>query len=242
MKNNSAKMVVLAGSIIFGFLVTVNFNFDSIQSSTQLNATEYQNIIEEKQKLLKQLTSLREGNEEISNKINNYSYEDKKQDKIVEDMIKQLADYGMLTGLNEAKGPGLVIKLTDGAYNGLEDSYHESMSKILHDSDMALLFNEIRVAGAEAITVNNHRVSPLTAVICRSAYLGFEDNEQVHAPFYIHIIGDPDTLEQILTQDGSHLRRLRERGLFLEIEKKEEIKMPSANIRNMSFMEEYQNN
>ncbi|MGL4108170.1 DUF881 domain-containing protein [Clostridium sp. LP20] len=238
MKNNSTKIAVLIGTIILGFLITINFNFNEIQPSTQLNAREYQNIIEEKQKLLKQISSLREGNASISSKINNYSYEDKKQDKIVEDMIRQLADYGMLTGLNEVKGPGLVIKLTDGTYNGAEDSYYDSMSKILHDSDMALLFNEIRVAGAEAIAVNNHRVSPLTAVICKAAYLGFEDGDQVNAPFSIYIIGDPDSLEEVLTRDGSHLRRLRTRGLFLEIEKKEEIKMPSANIRNMSFMEE----
>ena len=239
MKNKSAKIVVFISTLLVGFLISNNFNFDGMASSTQLSAKEYQNAIEDKQKLLKQISSLKDGNEEILEKINKYSYDDKKKEKIVEDMTRQLVDYGMLTGLNEVKGPGIVIKVSDGISNGSYDNAYTTWSKIFHDSDMSMLLNEIRAAGAEAISINNYRITPLSAVMCNSAFLRFEDGNQVYAPFFIYAIGNPDNLEEILTQDGSHINRLKLRGLNIEIEKQSEIIMKSANMRNIGSTGEY---
>ena len=40
-----------------------------------------------------------------------------------------------------------------------ETSY-ETLSKIFHDNDAAMVLNEIRTAGAEAMALNNHRIIP----------------------------------------------------------------------------------
>ena len=238
MVNKSAKVVVFVSTVLVGFLIANNFNLEGVASTTQLTAKEYQNAIEEKQKLLKQISSLKDGNEEILEKINKYSYDDEKQEKVVQDMTRQLSDYGMLTGLNEVKGPGIVIHISDGVSNS-EDNAYTTWSKIFHDSDMSMLLNEIRAAGAEAISINNYRITPLSAVMCNAAFLRFEDGNQVYAPFFIYAIGNPDDLEEILTQDGSHIKRLELRGLNISIEKLSEITMKSANMRNINETIEY---
>ena len=91
----------------------------------------------------------------------------------------------------------------------LNETAYEVMNKILHDSDMALLINELRGSGAEAISVNNHRVTPNTAVVCNSAFLGFDDGDREAAPFKIYVIGNAELMEESLNSEGSHLRVLK---------------------------------
>lgn len=239
MKNKRTKIIVLVATIIVGFLIGTNFSFEDMESNITLDASQYQSAIEEKQKLLKQITSLKDSNEELVERINKYSYDDKKQEKIMSDMKEQLVDYGMLSGLNEVKGPGVVITISDGKFDVYDESKESVMAKILHDSDMASLLNELRGAGAESISINNHRITPLTAVICNFAFLGFDDGDQLYAPFNVYAIGNPDILEESLSQEGSYYNQLKERGLNLKLTKKSEIIMKSANVRSISYAKEY---
>ena len=48
MKNNKGFFFVFIATIILGVLISMNFNFEGIQSYSQLNSTEYQNAIEER--------------------------------------------------------------------------------------------------------------------------------------------------------------------------------------------------
>lgn len=236
MKYKSAKAIVFLSTLMVGFLIAANFNFDGFESSMQLDTREYQNAIEEKQKLLSQIASLKEDNEEIVNKIDEYSNNDREQEKIYEDMKNQLSDYGMVTGLNEVMGPGIVITVNDGKYYEEDQTSYESWSKIFHDSDFALLLYQIRAAGAEAISVNNHRITSSSAVMCNSSYLGFDDGTQLYAPFNIYAIGNPEILQEALTKD---LDTLKLRGLNVELQRKDEIVMKSANIRNLKYSTVY---
>ena len=238
MKNKSAKIALFIGTLIVGILIAINFNFDGI-TSRQLTAKEYQDAIEERTQLYKQISLLEKSNKEFKEKIEKYNNDDKVNGKVLEDMRNQLGDYGMLTGLNEVKGPGLIITINDAIINFDEDTEYEVMNKILHDSDMALLINELRGSGAEAISVNNHRVTPNTAVVCNSAFIGFDDGDREAAPFKIYVIGNAELMEESLNSEGSHLRILKQfRGLDVTIEKSDEIIMPAASNHDVEYAEE----
>lgn len=115
-------------------------------------------------------------------------------------------------------------------------------SKLLHDSDMALVLNELRNAGAEAISVNNHRVIPWSGVICNWAFIGFEDGSMEYAPFNIYAIGDPEKLKAALMEDGSHIKQLMIRKLNIEIETRNKITMPATSSNGIiQFMERNEN-
>lgn len=241
MKKTSGGLMVFFASIFVGLLITFNMNFGQIiERSTQLSAKEYQDAINEKSDLYKEITNLKKRNEDMQETINKYKYDDKKQDKILDSMKAQLKDYGMITGLTEVQGPGILLKINDGNINLNEDNEFETKSKIFHDNDMALVLNDLRKAGAEAISINNHRVIPSTGVICNWAFLGFDDDSTEYAPFYIYAIGDPDTLETSLLEEGSHIRELILRQLSVQIEKKNNILMPAASkLASTEYMKEY---
>lgn len=243
MKNNNKFFFVFIAAIIVGALISMNFNFEGIQSYTQLNATQYQNAIEERATLYKEIGNLKEDNSEAKSKINNYKKNDTKNDKILEDMKTQITDYGMFTGSGEVSGPGIVLKVNDGNININEESSYEIMNKILHDSDMALIINELRKAGAEAISVNNHRIVPWSGVICNWAFIGFEDGTMESAPFNIYAIGDPEKLKAALLEEGSHIKELMIRKLSVEIEKLDNITMPPTKANgNIKYMERNEKN
>ncbi|CDG01891.1 Putative uncharacterized protein [Clostridium chauvoei JF4335] len=209
----------------------------------QLNAIEYKKAIDERNQLYKEVEGLREENYKNKEKMNSYNHDDKRQEKVFEDMKNQVKDYGMITGLSDVKGPGVVLKITDGDINLKQDTQFETWRKILHDSDMALVLNEARKAGGEAIAVNNHRVIPLTGVVCNWAFIGFDDDSMEYAPFYIYIIGDPEQLKTALLSEDSHIQKLILRELKVEIEIKDEITIPGT-IQNLEskYMERHEGN
>ena len=93
MKNKSAKIALFIGTLIVGILIAINFNFDGI-ASKQLTAKEYQDAIEERTQLYKQISLLQKSNREFQEKIDKYKNDDKMNGKVLEDMRNQLGDYG----------------------------------------------------------------------------------------------------------------------------------------------------
>ncbi|AJG98404.1 division initiation protein [Clostridium beijerinckii] len=238
MKNNKGFFFVFIATIILGVLISMNFNFKGIQSYSQLNATEYQNAVEERAALYRDIGNLQEDNNEKKDKIRNYAQNDKKNDKILDDMKTQISDYKSFIGSNNVDGPGIILKINDGTTNALEENTDEINNKLLHDNDMALVLNELRVAGAEAISVNNHRILPWSGVICNWAFLGFDDGGMEYAPFNIYAIGDPEKLKAALLEDGSHVKQLMLRKLYVDIKVVDKIIMPpttaNSNVKYMS--------
>lgn len=241
MKKSNGGLMVFFASIIVGLLIAFNMNFNGIiGSSIQLSAKDYKDAINEKSDLYKEISNLKKRNGEMQGTINQYKYDDKKQDNVLDSMKSQLKDYGMITGLRAVRGSGILLKINDGNINTSKDTEFEAKSKIFHDNDMALVLNDLRKAGAEAISINNHRVIPSTGVICNWAFLGFEDDSTEYAPFYIYAIGDPDVLKTALLEDGSHIRELMVRQLSVQIEKKDNIVMPAApKLGSTEYMKEY---
>ncbi|AWK52425.1 division initiation protein [Clostridium beijerinckii] len=238
MKNNKGFFFVFIATIILGALISMNFNFEGIQSYSQLNATEYQNAVEERATLYKEIGNLKEDNIEKKDKIENYENNYTKNDKILEDMKAQISDYQMFIGLNKTEGSGILLKINDGNTNALEENTSEINNKLLHDNDMALILNELRVAGAEAISVNSHRVIPWSGVICNWAFIGFDDGGMEYAPFNIYAIGDPEKLKAALLEDGSHVKELIFRKLYVNIEEIDKIIMPpTTSNANIKYME-----
>lgn len=227
-KNVTGMVVVFIAALVIGFLIVINIKIKKAPMAKQLNAKEYKDAIEERNKLFKELEILRDENYESVEKINSYDVDDEKHEKIVGDMASLLNDYGMLTGLTPVKGPGVVIKIEDGPINIKEETARDTSSKIFHDKDAFMVLNEIRNAGAEAIAIKNHRVIPSTSINCNGPFLGFENDTIESAPFYFYIIGDPEQLEVKLTKDGSYINELILRKLRVEIEVKEEIIIPSS--------------
>lgn len=230
MKNVKARFFILGASIITGFLLINSIDLkEAGNKMTSLNSKDYKKAIEERNQLYKDIENIKSQNIDYKYQIYKYDSDDpEKTKKLIEDMKGQLIEYGSLSGVNDIKGPGLIIKLQDADIDKKVDTEIEISRKMLHEDDMALVLNDIRSAGAEAISINNHRVLPNTSVSCYWAYIGFEDESSVFAPFYISVIGNKEEMKTILLSENSILRKLQNRGIKVEIEQKDEIIIPKT--------------
>lgn len=232
MKRSESTVFVFIASIIVGILISMNLNFDANTKIVQLTAKEYQDAQEKKNKLLKDISNLKEDNSEISEKINEYKINDSENIKIVEDMKSEYEKYKAITGYSKVKGTGLLIKIADGSSEMAEpeDEYIRNfimMRRIVHDNDMFNVVMELRRAGAEAISINGVRVTGTSNIICNWAFLGIGPIK-VAGPFYVSAIGDQNKMKEVLLQEGSYLKKLMAREIEVEITEKDDLLIPKS--------------
>ena len=239
MKNIRAKAITFISTVALGFLIAGSFSFRGFNDSLRLNTKEYQQAVETKNRLLKEVGSLKSDNSEFQEKILKYTNDDRNNEDVLESMKYELSKLGMISGMDEVSGEGIVIIINDGIFDNKKDSELDLKNKTLHDSDMFSLLNELKSVGAEAISINEHRISPLSALTCKYAFLEFEDGDMVAAPFNIYAIGDAESMKTMLLEDGSYLRRLEIRGLSVKLELKDNITMKAANVQEMKYAKEF---
>ena len=245
MIKNTSKFFILLASILIGFLIVVNVGKNSINGFFNMNSIEYKDAIEERNKLYYDITALSEDNYELIKRIALLDVDDDgNSEKVVEHMKEQLDIYSLLSGVDATKGSGIILTINDGDYNIHTDSQDEVNGKTLHSADAALILNELRPAGAEAIAINNYRVLNTTGLVCAWAFIRFEENgnDMEGAPFKFYAIGDPDQLEAALLAESSHINELLIRKLKITIDKYDEMELPKA-VKSISpkFMERADN-
>lgn len=220
-KNNLAFFVVFC---IFGFLLMMQIKSvkanDAPQNSTEsVRAAELsEQLLQEKDKnqaLYSELLTAREELEKFREEAANSG-------DYAKVLASQLERAEIASGQTAVKGPGISVTLMDSdAPNtlgpGSENSY------ILHDSDLLAVINELRAAGAEALSLNGERLLATSEIRCAGATVSVNNN-RYSAPFVIKAIGDPTILENALTMRGGVKDQLENLwGIHLDIEKSEDI-------------------
>lgn len=227
MKNNEATFFVFIASIIIGVLISLNISFKDTPASVQLDTKQYQDAINKRNKLYSEISKLKQDNDDISNKINEYNYSYRKNEKILNDILDEVDKNKMMAGISAVKGKGLKIVLADGAeaFQGEIIDADIQRLRIIHDRDMYNVFNELRLAGAQAISINGQRVVFNTAVDCLGQFLRI-NGVRVPGPFYIEVIGEPETMQATLNRSDGYFKELVNRGISVTVSPEDEVNLP----------------
>ena len=111
--------------------------------------------------------------------------------------------------LTAVQGPGVEVTLTDSKKpfpGGLPPGL--TPPNIIHDTDINATVNELKAAGAEAISVNDQRVGAVTPIRCAGPTV-FVNNTAQTPPYVIKAIGKPLTLETALNLPGGEADQVR---------------------------------
>lgn len=131
----------------------------------------------------------------------------------------------ILAGSVDVEGPGVVVTLSDSGVNNDKDPDYF----VIHDADIIFLVNELKDAGAEAISVNDERLISTSSIGCWGTNITINHNACTGPPFTIKAIGDPETLETNLNDDRSHATTLKVFGVGVSIERNEKLLIPKYN-------------
>lgn len=124
---------------------------------------------------------------EIQDTINEYNEKMENNQESSELLEKELKEANIKLGKTEVSGSGIVVTLSDNDMAQI-DAY-----------DIYKLINELRLAGAEAISVNDVRITTMTDVKDLAPGLIVIDEQKLVSPYYIKAIGDQTYLESGLT-------------------------------------------
>jgi uncharacterized protein YlxW (UPF0749 family) len=220
MKKNGSQYILFVVFLIFGIVLSVQIKSTlnakkTSSSKTITTETVKQQIIE----VQKEIDSLKaEIDDELimrNDIINEYINLQNN-----ESLSSEWENIRLATGLVDVKGPGITITLNDAEdlLNDVEVRY-----QLIHDGDIQTILNELKIAGAQAISVNGERIVPMSEQLCAGPTIRINGN-RYPVPYYIEAIGDPDKLYEAMN-NSTRIAWLRIFNKRVDIKKEKELKL-----------------
>ena len=145
--------------------------------------------------------------------------------------LKQLQD---VTGFNAVRGDGLVVTVDDARTGDLGG---ESAGGRILDRDLQLLVNGLWAAGAEAVSINGHRLTALTA-IREAGDAVLVDYRPLARPYVVSVIGDQNELQAGFAEGaaGRYFKTLQTSfDVRFEMEDRDDLRLPAASTVTLEY-------
>lgn len=136
-----------------------------------------------------------------------------------------IAEAGHLAGSQAVSGPGVVLLLDDADQPADAAPGEQTEPERITARDVQLVVNGLWSAGAEAVSVNGHRLTSTSAIRFAGKAI-IVDFRGLTPPYEIRAIGDPDALLREVSTglSGAYLAELRTQlGLQAEVAASSEV-------------------
>ena len=217
---NKANITMLI-SIFIICIVLVTVLMMQFKIVEEVNETDIENMRETE--LREQLSTWKSKYEEISekltevnSKIKEYNEKIQSNEESSELLDDELLQSKVLLGNTDVVGEGVVITLAD------------TDESIVTASDLLELVNELRFAGAEAISINNVRITSLTDIVDISdRFILIKPRQRLSSPYVIKAIGNQTYLVSTLSLKNSGFIDMHSNsGQSVKLEKEKNITIP----------------
>ena len=214
-KRNLALPVTLV-AIALGFLI-------SLQAQTQKNVSAAEQISADRMTQMKSvLANSLAQNLQLQEAHRNLLEElDGARKKVGTDpqLLAQLTQYQMLDGTQAVEGPGIIISIDDRSKKVLFP---------LRTDDLTRVINTLKLAGAEAISINGQRIVGTSAIVLSGSSTILVNTVPINRaegiPYELIAIGNQDTLTDYFS--NIEATALKQTGMTVSIAKKT-LRIPS---------------
>lgn len=153
--------------------------------------------------------------EEKLAKLNEYKQNQQSSEEAAKLVENDLEKINMYLGKTNVVGEGIIITLK----NSVEDD-------CISAEDLLKIVDYLKLAGAEAISINNERIINTSEIVDISINsIIFVNQQRILAPYTLKAIGDPSKLESTLLGNGGYVDFLRNLGFDIKIERNNKVKI-----------------
>lgn len=152
---------------------------------------------------------------ETESKITEYQSQISNSEESSNILEKDLSETEEYLGYTNLKGEGIVIKLEDNDFKQIERW------------DLLQLINELKLAGAEAISINDERVISTTEIATVGYQFILINGNRVPSPFIVKAIGNKKYLESAITIKGGYLDEMIVNEKTISYTVEDEIEVPA---------------
>ena len=205
--------------LFLGIMLALQFKITS-----EINRTEQ---VERTEVLATQLTQLKEVRDLLQEQVNSLRTDfDRVSVGPGDGELKEGLDKArILAGVTELTGPGVEVTLNDSNVT-LKPGENPNLY-VLHDEDVLHVLNELKAAGAEAISMNGQRLLANTEVRCTGPTIVLNRDKRLAPPYIITAIGDPHTLESAIKMKGGVAETLQFWGIQVGVKKMNQVTVPA---------------
>lgn len=195
---------------------TVSRNGSTI-STSQAESNLKTQVLKMKEKYESQYSELERAESELE-KIREQATNNNEELSELENKIKT---DNILLGNTDVKGTGVTITLTDGT---ADSQVLDPDSLIVHAENVIAIINELKNAGASAISINGQRIVITTAIPCDGNVI-IVNGTKISTPIQISAIGKVEVLST-LNRVGGTLEKFSNLGKGVELKKNTNIEIP----------------
>lgn len=185
--------------------------------------------------LRNEILSLKEKNDELrakisdnEDKIKEYKETLNNNQKAEELLNSELREYEEKIGLTDVTGAGVIITLTD------------TSDQSFSFSNLVDFVNELRYAGATAISINDNRIISTTEIVeISKKYILLNTDQRISSPYIIKAIGDKNKILEVFNlKDEGYIDLYKRVGYSVQIEGKDSITINKYNKEiNFQYIE-----
>jgi len=193
-----------------GTTISTNAEENELRDAVLKSKEKYDNLFEKLEEMENTLEAERTASTENNTELTELENIIKEQNKIV--------------GLSEVSGNGIIVTVDDNKTMSLSSWVLDPNWLLVHDIDLIRIVNELKNAGAEAISINDQRIITTSAIECDGNVIKI-NGQKVGAPFEIKAIGFPEALINV-DRFGGYLDHLKEdRKLNVDVKKVDDGKI-----------------
>lgn len=215
-KKYSVVAYVAIGVPLYILAMLLTAQLKSISNTEQvLQGKREAQLTDDLVTLQREYNELKQKYDQSSSVVKEYQTNASSNDLLIKSMKEEIDDLVILAGTTDLSGEGIVVTLSDG----------QRSDALVHDSDVLTVVNELKAAGAEAISVNNQRIISTSAIRCVGPVIQV-NYQKVAAPFEIKAIGNAQYLESALTIKNGVSDVLKELGVGVNITRQDKVDIP----------------
>lgn len=216
-------------SLVSGFLGVSLIRANQAMQAAQADDKTYNliSIIEQQEN---EIASLEESIAELHEKIEAAQSEQVDGKERYEVLQQYIQGLKMEAGLTQLEGPGIKVILDDNPKGAEAAKTSDIISYnpenyIIHDKNVLYLVNDLKNAGAEAISINNQRIVTTSNIRCVGTVI-LANSTRMAPPYEITAIGNPEKLEQGVL-NGQEFPFLKKKDFPVKLEKFDKLGIPA---------------
>ncbi len=223
MKKGKITMIITAGIACFALVLVMTMQF-KIVNEADITSIENMRKSELSTELANWKTRYDEVNkqyEETTAMIEEYKNNKESNEETSNLMDSELEQINMSLGKTDVEGQGVIISI--------KETDNEEVEKITSD-DLLVIVNALKLAGAEAISINDQRIINMSDIVYIDAASVIRVNgERILAPYTIKAIGDSSYLESSLIGNGGAIDEMKKKGQDVTIDKENNVTISKYN-------------
>ncbi len=216
MENKKPQILLLLFCIISGILLGINMDVNQhFELQDPLAMTKNTENIQEIEDLKKVNNDMHQRIQLLREEIQAVEAERAEESLAIQKLMGEIAEYQMLAGHQEVKGPGIQITL--------EGMFEENIAELVERKKyLVTLVNELRTHGGEVISVNDMRVTARSEMTLAGNHIQI-NGYPIAPPYVIKAIGSQQEFKRYVKHRTFIFDLMRGEGIVSSIEYADEL-------------------